>query len=217
MKTRATREKRRVWFPVDKDGEPHEQNPDDGCGGFIHHLQTVTFYYVTSDGKKPSKDGSNILEGSAARKKDKENKIGKDWQQTFDLVYREFHLPVEKGGCDGKWSILEKKVYQLEEPDFCVLGQKWRSMYGNQKRKEEKEMELIDREEKRQEIIQKIFEFQKKLLLEQSPKKIKKIKKPKKHKKKIKFIDNPARTPPSRNKGRKYQEFPRRRRCTKSK
>ena len=208
MKTRATREKRRVWFPVDKDGEPHEQNPDDGCGGFIHHLQTVTFYYVTSDGKNPSKDGSNILEGSEARKKDKENKIGKNWQQTFDLVYREFHLPVDKGGCDGEWSILEKKVYQLEEPDFCVLGQKWRSMYGKQKRKEEKEMDLIVLEQKRQEIIKTIFEFQKKLLLEQSSTK---IKKQKKQNKKYKFIENPERTPPSRNKRRKYKEFPRRR------
>merc|ERR1711934_1166294 len=110
--------------------------------------QTVTFYYVTSDGKVPSKDGSNILEGSEARKKAKENKIGKDWQQTFDLVFREFNLPVEKGGCGGLWKVLEEKTSQLEEPDYCLIGQKWRELYGNRAREEEEALNKIEEEEK---------------------------------------------------------------------
>lgn len=145
---------RRVWFPVHEDGEPDDNNPDDGFGGFIYHLQTVTYYYITEDGQPPKKDGSNVLEDSAARQIDKENKIGKNWQQTFDLIYTKFELPVEKGGCGGEWKVLERQVHQLEEPDFCLLGQKWNSLYGLQKRKdeEEEEMDLVGREKKRRHL-----------------------------------------------------------------
>jgi len=201
MQTRATRHQRRVWFPEDEQGEPDERNPDDGFGGFIHHLQTVTFYYVTSDGQIPSKDGSNILEGYEARKKAKEDQIGKNWQQTFDLVFREFNLPIQKGGCGGIWKILEEKISQLEEPDFCLIGQKWRELYGEKKRKEEEELEQIEREEKRKEIskiIQQICLLEKGNLLE-------------KGKPPIKFIKNPQKTPPQKKNQKKYKEFPRHR------
>ena len=221
MQTRVTRDQRRVWFPEDEKGEPDDRNPDDGFGGFIHHLQTVTFYYVTSDGKLPSKDGSNILEGYEARKKAKEDQIGKDWQQTFDLVFREFNLPIQKGGCGGVWKILEEKISQLEEPDFCLIGQKWRQLYGEKKRKEEEELDQIERQEKRKEInkiIQQICLLEKgnpknevllekgnpknEVLLEKGKRRYKGVPPP------IKFIKNPQKTPPAKKKNTKnFQEI----------
>ncbi len=107
---------------------------DDGCGGFVHHLETVVYYFVTADGNPPSEDGENILEGREARRKDKENKIGKDWQETFDLIYRVFDQTMETGGCSGQWHVLEERISQLEEPDFCMIGQFWRERYGEHDR-----------------------------------------------------------------------------------
>lgn len=211
-----TRRERRVWFPIDERGEPDDKNPGDGFGGFIHNLETLIYNFVTSDGKLPNLDGSNILEGSAAMDKVKENKIGKDWQKTIDLIYREFKMPIEKGGCDENWENLEEKLLLLEEPDFCLIGQFWRQLYGNVERKEEREIEIKEMEGKRKidKIYLQIDEFIRKKF---SYKHIIKImndiqiqKKLPKQNKERKFIKNPPKTPPSRNKPRIYQEFPRR-------
>lgn len=221
IKTRTRRE-RHVWFPVDENGEPDLKNPDDGLGGFIHHLETVTYYFVTSDGKLPNSDGSNILEGSAARKKAKENKVGKDWQKTFDLIYREFETPLEKGGCDGKWEHLEEKLSQLEEPDFCLIGQFWRQRHGGKKRTEEEEIEKQEQERKRKkinkqiQIIKKVHASQPQPLSKDKIVKLldeikSQIQKKSTKKNPRKFLPNPPKTPPSRNQPRKkYKEFPRR-------
>lgn len=229
MQTRSRRQnqrERRVWFPVDEKGEPDNRNPDNGCGGFTIHLETIRYYFVTSDGKFPSEDGENILEGKAARKKVKENKIGKDWQQTFDLAFREFNLTIEKGGCGGLWEVFEKKVFELEEPDYCLVGQKWRSLYGNEKRVEEKEMDKKDMQKKRAQIEKIVQDSKEKISQKENSDievnflkhlqkcelkgKREKIMERKKGMVKYKFIANPPKTPPSRNKQRKYKEFPRR-------
>lgn len=216
-----TRRERHVWFPVDEQGEPDLKNPDDGLGGFIHHLETFTYYFVTSDEEAPKSDGSNILEGSAAREKAKENKVGKDWQKTFDLIYREFEKPLERGGCDGEWTHLEEKLSELEEPDFCLIGQFWRQKHGDKKRREEEEIDKKDQERKRKQLNKHIHIIRKVhashphplskheivKLLDEIKSQIQK--KPKK-KPQRKFLHNPPKTPPSRNQPRKYKEFPRR-------
>tara|TARA_A100001015_G_scaffold200054_1_gene223363 strand:- start:1712 stop:2488 length:777 start_codon:yes stop_codon:yes gene_type:complete len=94
-----------VWFPCDENGEPHEKNPYDQCGGFIFHNCTVEYYSIIWDDD------------------DKEIKRGKNWQETQDLVYREFDLPENQGGCGGSWCEFEKRVNQLEEPDYYLIGQ----------------------------------------------------------------------------------------------
>ncbi len=229
MQTRSRRQhqrERKVWFPVDEKGEPDNRNPDDGCGGFTIHLETIRYYFVTSDGKLPSEDGSNILEGQAARKKTKENKIGKDWQETFDLAFREFNLAIEKGGCGGVWEVFDRKVCKLEEPDYCLIGQKWRSLYGNEKRLEEKEIYNKDMQEKRSQIEKIVQDFKEKISHKENSdiennflrnlqkcelkEKREKTMARKKAMVKYKFIANPPKTPPSKKKPRKYKEFPRR-------
>ena len=94
-----------VWFPCDEDGEPHEKNPHDPCGGFIYHNCTVEYYSITWDDD------------------DKEIKRGKNWQETQDLVYREFDLPENQGGCGGLWNEFETRINRLEEPDYYLIGQ----------------------------------------------------------------------------------------------
>ena len=64
-------------------------------------------------------------------------KKGKDWQRTTDLTCREFNRPISKGGCGGNWSILEGKLGQLEEPQWCMIGQLWSRLHPNLKRAEE--------------------------------------------------------------------------------
>lgn len=229
MQTRSRRKnqrERRVWFPVDEKGEPDNRNPDDGCGGFTIHLETIRYYFVTSDGKLPSEEGTNILKGNAAREKSKENKIGKDWRKTFDIAFREFNLAIEKGGCGGIWEVFERKIHELEEPDYCLVGQKWRSLYGNEKRMEEKKMEKEEMQKKRTQIEKIVQDFRKKLSQKENDDignnflkhlqkgelkgKREKIMARKKGMVKYNFIANPPKTPPSRNKPRKYKEFPRR-------
>ena len=68
-------------------------------------------------------------------------KKGKDWYTTFDLTCREFHISIEKGGCGGKWDILEKKLDALDEPAWYLIGQLWNKLYNNKKRIEEDDLQ----------------------------------------------------------------------------
>jgi len=71
------------------------------------------------------------------RDDDNEEKMGKDWQKTLDLTCREFFLPIEKGGCGGKWLIFQQKVDELSEPCWRMIGQLWNRLFPNRKRLEE--------------------------------------------------------------------------------
>lgn len=102
---------KRVWFPCDEDGEPHKKNPANESGGFIYHICTVEYYSIVSDDDECS-----------SKNRDKEIKCGKNWQETFDLVYREFDLPKSQGGCGGSWSEFVTRVNRLEEPDYSLIG-----------------------------------------------------------------------------------------------
>lgn len=93
--------------------------------------------YHTIDNLPPNQDDTNVLFGLKALIKAKEINIGKGWQQTFDLVTREFYLPLEKNGCNGNWEIFEKKISIIDEPDYHLFGLLWRQLYGNSKRLEE--------------------------------------------------------------------------------
>ena len=64
-------------------------------------------------------------------------KKGNQWKETIDLTCREFNRPISQGGCGGDWSILECKLSQLEEPYWCIIGQLWRRLHSNSKRREE--------------------------------------------------------------------------------
>ena len=66
-----------------------------------------------------------------------EAKKGLDWQRTWDLTCREFTLSIESGGCGCKWGVLQSKLDELEEPDWCLIGQLWQQLFPFQRRIEE--------------------------------------------------------------------------------
>jgi len=110
--------RRRVWFPESETGEPSDLNPDDGYGGGLFKLETVHPIYYS-----PTGSDHDILEGKDAREFAKVAILGKDWQRTMDLVYREFSIPIELGGCGGQWELLEDKLLLLEEPYWALIGE----------------------------------------------------------------------------------------------
>jgi hypothetical protein len=64
-------------------------------------------------------------------------KKGNNWQETCDLIYRNFKKPYSEGGCDNNWFILEKKLQLLDEPYWMMIGQFWNILYPGLKRYEE--------------------------------------------------------------------------------
>jgi len=92
-----------------------------------------------SSNKKQVKFNTNtmIIHYEYDRNQEYIDKKGKDWQRTHDLRYREFHIPVEKGGCGNNWNVFEKKIDELEEPDWCLVGGLWNKLYPMCKRNEE--------------------------------------------------------------------------------
>merc|ERR1719460_2028270 len=51
--------------------------------------------------------------------------VGCGWVQTRDLCNREFWKPQTEGGCGGQWAMLMKLVDQIDEPDYCAVGNIW--------------------------------------------------------------------------------------------
>ena len=127
----------KVWFPEDEDGDFHPLNPDNGCGGGVYKLETIHPIYYTSDGLPPRDDMSNVLEGRDAKSMGKTEVLGENWLETSDLVYRMFYFPIEEGGCNGQWDILEKKLLEIEEPQWSLIGQLWSSLNKDAHRIEE--------------------------------------------------------------------------------
>lgn len=64
-------------------------------------------------------------------------KRGEGWQQTTDLIYREFRIPVMRGGCGGDWKVLERKLDEIEEPYWELIGGLWATLHPGKKRLEE--------------------------------------------------------------------------------
>jgi len=85
-----------------------------------------------------------------------EDKKGRDWIRTTDLTCREFRLTIEKGGCGGDWNILQRKLDELEEPYWCLIGQLWQRLFPGEKRLEEDDSsEEEEKEEEPEHIISK--------------------------------------------------------------
>ena len=81
------------------------------------------------------------------REEELAEKKGKDWQETSDLVCREFTHSIEKGGCGGNWNVLQSKLDELEDPCWCLVGQLWKSLYKDAKRIEESSSDEDDTQE----------------------------------------------------------------------
>jgi len=116
--------KKRVWFPVDENGEPHIKNPDDGFGGAKFSLtQTKVKYFYDKDGK--------VLEGADAHVAAREETLGKNWRETCNIIRTILVTDIES------FKKLETEIHQLEDPWLAQLGAAWRRNFGAKKRIEE--------------------------------------------------------------------------------
>jgi len=141
-KEQKTIAKKRVWFPEDAAGEPHPQNPDDGCGGALYKNATIHLIYATSDHGPPDNEMSNVLEGKSAKLAHKAERKCADYNDTANL-YRDAGTKIPRfGGIDHSdklaiWLEFEMKYNQLKEPDWSIAGLLWRSLFGREPRFEE--------------------------------------------------------------------------------
>ena len=116
--------KKRVWFPVDENGEPHIKNPDDGFGGAKFSLTQIKMkYFYDKDGK--------VLEGTEAHVAAREETLGKNWRETCCIIRKTFVTDIPS------FKKLETKIHQLEDPWLARLGVVWRKNFGDSKRIEE--------------------------------------------------------------------------------
>jgi hypothetical protein len=76
-----------------------------------------------------------------------EDKLGKDWLRTQDLTYREFALPIERGGCGKNWNILQKKLDELVEPCWMMIGMLRHKLYPTAKKLNDRLIEEENYEE----------------------------------------------------------------------
>jgi len=141
QKVSNPQKKKRVWFPEDVAGEPHPQNPDDGCGGALYKNTTVHLIYMTSDHGPPDNDLSNVLEGKSAKLAHKAERKCADYNDTANL-YRDASAIMRFGDIDHSdklaiWLEFEMKYKQLKEPDWSIAGLLWRSLFGREPRFEE--------------------------------------------------------------------------------
>ena len=141
QKVSKTTAKKRVWFPEDVAGEPHPQNPDDGCGGALYKNAIIHLIYATSDHGPPDNDLSNVLEGKSAKLAHKAERQCADYNDTANL-YRDASATMRFGSCDrdtklAVWRTFEQDYNQLKEPDWSIAGLLWRSLFGREPRFEE--------------------------------------------------------------------------------
>ena len=134
----APKKRKRVWFPVDETGNPHDDNPDDGFGGAIHKLETVHYLYATSDGLPPNEDHTNVLEGSTAHKKHRKDRQCADFNETANIM-RELQtmMNISAVGRNAIWDWFELRVNKLSQPDWAYMGLAWRMLFNGAPRREE--------------------------------------------------------------------------------
>tara|TARA_Y100000589_G_C27171041_1_gene636734 strand:- start:1731 stop:2225 length:495 start_codon:yes stop_codon:yes gene_type:complete len=128
----------KVWFPEDEHGEPHINNPDDGCGGGKYKTVNYNYFYATKNGEPVKEDLSNVLEGSAAYKAHRESNRPSDYNETANL-FREL---LDKARWPNHnrydiWYHFKKKVDMLKEPEWSYIGLAWKQLYGSMPRMEE--------------------------------------------------------------------------------
>jgi len=69
------------------------------------------------------------LEGRQARAQAKRDVLGDSWQETFDIVYRNFRGNINT---IEDFILLEEKVACLPDPCLCFVGEQWRHLARDQ-------------------------------------------------------------------------------------
>tara|TARA_X000000368_G_scaffold410420_1_gene393859 strand:- start:237 stop:713 length:477 start_codon:yes stop_codon:yes gene_type:complete len=111
---------RRVWFPEDSNGEPHDSNPDDGCGGAKFKLTTIREFpkFVPNEVEKKSKNSS----GNAYR-------WLADQIRSANLTRNDQKMRV--------WGEFDEMMQKITNPEYDYIGLAWRSLFGKSRRIEE--------------------------------------------------------------------------------
>tara|TARA_Y100001970_G_C14191901_1_gene835888 strand:- start:565 stop:1053 length:489 start_codon:yes stop_codon:yes gene_type:complete len=117
---------KKVWFPEDASGEPHESNPDDGCGGAKYKLNTIHHYEA-----------------------DKKDLVAADYDATvthyreasnaFHSLYDDIDYTWDNLSADklAIWLDFQQKTDVLREPDYGTIGALWRMIFKGEPRLEE--------------------------------------------------------------------------------
>ena len=63
----------------------------------------------------------------------------KNYRELYRLI-NDFHVSQRLGGSGSDWMVFESKVEKLDEPDWYMIGNFWKSLYGTAIRIEEKEL-----------------------------------------------------------------------------
>ena len=111
---------KKIWWPENENGEPHDSNPDDGCGGAKYKLTTVYNY----------DDGPTKVQQKADNYKDTAK------------YYREAHSIIRLGTMSKEaiWLKFQAQNDLLVEPSYSLIGRMWRKLFGIKIRIEEEEM-----------------------------------------------------------------------------
>lgn len=86
--------------------------------------QTMPYYFYDPETGEP-------LEGSAARAQAKREVLGESWQETWDIVARDFRGKIDSVEA---FLALENAVAVLPDPCLCLVGQQWRYVGGDRPR-----------------------------------------------------------------------------------
>jgi hypothetical protein len=94
----------------------------------------LEYYYIYY-----KSDSGIILEDGDARTASIQERRASGYLHTIDLIFRLYRKPLDKGGCGSCWEVFQKKIDEIEEPCWSLVGQHWGSLYGKNQRLEEVE------------------------------------------------------------------------------
>ena len=126
----TTGTKKRVWFPEDSAGEPHPKNPDDGCGGAKYKLTTKHEVEKVDLKASDHNETANLMRQAQDRLRERSNSLFRlsNWNDSTNLFTAD-KIKI--------WTDFQQATDQLKEPDYCLIGYMWRSLFFAQPRFEE--------------------------------------------------------------------------------
>ena len=117
---------KKVWFPEDASGEPHESNPDDGCGGAKYKLNTVHYYEA---------DKKDLLAADYAATETYFKEALTILHSLYDDIdYTWDNLSADKLAI---WLDFQEKTDALKEPHYSSMGHLWMTIFNSDPRLEE--------------------------------------------------------------------------------
>ena len=117
---------RRIWFPEDVNGEPHESNPDDGCGGAKYKLNTIHHYDSDKNDLKSEDYDATVT-------------YYKEALTLFHGLFNDIDYTLDNLSADKLtiWLDFQQKTDALKEPDYGAIGSLWRTIFNSDPRLEE--------------------------------------------------------------------------------